>query len=189
MEGVQKNSKVPISQPWLEADLQRNQGPSWVSRINPDQGSSWVWVNPWCLGHGLYRYGYGTWNTRPVLYHTHTHGVTGFHGGTLECSISVEDELLLSQTSNPSVIYEYLLSPIPIPNGSAIHAQWPVPSAAIPQKLKCYILAMDQLFLLKTWNPHFLFTSYLCWLQPSFKMVQPFMLSGHPLLLLLKNLS
>jgi len=61
-----------------------------------------------------------------------------FMGGTLECSISVESELLLSQTSNPSVIYEYLLSPIPIPNGSAIHAQWPVPSAAIPQKLICY---------------------------------------------------
>jgi len=86
-------------------------------------------------------------------------------GGTLECSILVEDELLLLHTSNPSVIYEYLLSPIPIPNGSAIHAQWPVPSAAIPQKLKCYILAIDQLFLLKTWNPHFLFTSYLYCLQ------------------------
>jgi len=77
-----------------------------------------------------------------------------FMKSTLKCSISVENELFLSQTSYPSVIYEYLLSPIPIPVGSAIHAQWPVPSAAIPQKLKCYILAMDQLSLLKTWNPH-----------------------------------
>ena len=73
------------------------------------------------------------------------------------------------------------------------HSKWFSHSCSVastlccdPSKLK---LAMDQLFLLKTWNPHFLFTSYLYCLQPSFKMVQPFMLSGHPLLLLLKNLS
>jgi len=118
------------------------------------RGSSWVWGKPMVFRSWVIQ----VWGTVPqILNLCYTIPIPivswVFMKSTLKCSISVENELFLSQTSYSSVIYD-IYCPNSIPDGSAIHAQWPVPSAAIPQKLKCYILSMDQLSLLKTWNPH-----------------------------------
>jgi len=60
-------------------------------------------------------------------------------------------------------------------------------SMATSQKLKNLYLSNGSIIPLETLEST-LPTSYLYCLQPSFKMVEPFTLSSHPLLLLLKKL-